>query len=75
MTNKIDQEATYVFDQGMPSSCRRVANLASSMFGFIRSFVVPLESAEEPSHYCMFEVLGTQYQVRDGRISVYGQGE
>lgn len=53
----------------------RVSNVAESLFGFDPQHVVPLESAEEPSHYCMFEVLGTQYQVRDGRISVYWKGE
>ncbi len=75
MADKIDREAAHVFDEGLPAACRRVANVAVAMFGFSRSFVVPLESAEEPSHYCMFEVLGTQYQVHDGDISVYRQSE
>lgn len=75
MSDKIDREALYRFGKEVPEAYKRVVNLASSMFGFERRWVVPLESAEEPSNYCMFEVLCTQYQVRDGDISVYRQSE
>lgn len=70
-----DCEAVYRLESETATVCNRVVNVAESLFGFDRRYVVPLESAEQPWHYCMFEVLGVQYQVRDGRISIYGQGE
>lgn len=63
------------FGRETASMHEHVVNVAETVFGFERRHVVPLESDGRPRRYCMFEVCGVQYQVRDGRISVYGQGE
>ena len=45
-------------------------------FGFWPSQVTPLEVgvADDPAKYCMFKVCGVEYQVHDGRLSIYRQG-
>lgn len=51
-----------------------VKRIASEAYGFQYHAVEPLEvDGKHPAHYCMFEVCGIQYQVRDGVISVYSQ--
>lgn len=49
---------------------------ADEEFGFWPSQVTPLEldAPDGPRKYCMFEVCGVEYQVRDGRLSIYRQG-
>lgn len=52
-----------------------VKEYADDTFGFWPSQVVPLETCGgDPAKYCMFEVCGIEYQVRDGRLSIYRQG-
>lgn len=53
-----------------------VREYADNAFGFWPSMVTPLEvHSGNPAKYCMFEVRGVEYQVRDGRLSIYRQGE
>lgn len=53
----------------------KVKALAERMFGFNAWLVEPLEAdGTDPGIYCMFEVCGVEYQVRDGRLSIYRQG-
>lgn len=49
---------------------------ADETFGFWPSKVTPLEldASGGPGKYCMFEVCGIEYQVRDGRLSICAQG-
>lgn len=52
-----------------------VKEYADDTFGFWPSQVVPLETnSGNPSKYCMFKVRGVEYQVHDGRLSIYRQG-
>ena len=49
-----------------------VKKYASDIFGFKSFIVEPLEcSGDNPDEYCMFEVCGVQYQVKDGKLSIY----
>lgn len=62
------REATEITD--------RVKQIASKVYGFHAYLVKPLEAdGDDPSKYCMFEVNGIQYQVNDGAISIFEQGE
>lgn len=62
------REATEITD--------RVKQIASKVYGFHAYFVKPLEAdGDDPSKYCMFEVNGIQYQVNDGALSIFEQGE
>lgn len=48
-----------------------VKRLAADMYGFQRYHVKPLEADEsDPSRYCLFEVLGTRYEVKDGALAI-----
>ena len=53
-----------------------VRTYVDETFGFWPSQVTPLEVgvADDPAKYCMFEVCGVEYQVHDGRLSIYRQG-
>lgn len=55
---------------------RAVRAYVEAKFGFYPHLVEPLETnaADGPSTYCMFEACGIEYQVRDGRLSIYRQG-
>lgn len=54
------------------STVEVVKKYASDSFGFKSFIVEPLEAdGNDPSKYCMFEVCGVQYQVRDGKLSIY----
>lgn len=62
------REATEITD--------RVKQIASKVYGFHAYLVKPLEAdGDDPSKYCMFEVNGIQYQVNDGALSIFEQGE
>lgn len=51
-----------------------VKRLASSVFGFQADLVVPLElDPSDPGGYCMFEVMGVEYQVTNGSLAIYSQ--
>lgn len=53
-----------------------VKEYADDTFGFWPSQVVPLETCSgDPAKYCMFKVRGVEYQVRDGSLSIYRQGD
>lgn len=52
----------------------RVKTLAANVFGFQPQLVVPLEcDGNDVGAYCMFDVLGIQYQVHNGVLSIYEQ--
>lgn len=54
----------------------RVKQIASKVYGFHPYLVKPLEAdANDPNSYCMFEVNGIQYQVNEGVLSIFEQGE
>lgn len=54
-----------------------VRSYADETFGFWPSLVTPLEvgDASDPAKYCMFKVRGVEYQVHDGRLSIFRQGD
>lgn len=61
--------------RGPSADIELVKEYADGAFGFWPSQVRPLEVfGGDPARYCMFEVCGVQYQVRDGRLSIYRQG-
>lgn len=50
-----------------------VKRFASRTFGFDPFQVIPLEAdGGNLSRYCMFEVCGIEYRVRDGCLSIHG---
>lgn len=50
-----------------------ISGYVADTYGFRPELIVPLESNESPSEYCLFQVKGITYKSEDGVLTIVGR--